>query len=1062
MAEQRFHVGTNDCSMVTSPTGEEAMSLPTSPTTRDRLVQRLQEDLIGPRDVVERLVPRPSDVYLTGILWPKNTALAPEEDERLAAGSDGQEGSDDAEDQSQAKSFPMRRTSTAGVSFAAASSSQSTPTVSAHIRFGLYEQHEIDGRKLWVRKPVSHTITGIGLESGNQDIPVPVDGLSGLRLNVHAVRFADGMLATITLVNGSTPEVPGRAAIERCTAFQVELSIVPEQNTKLISRPSRRAPVDEDDWSSALLYRNAKEYAVGHTCSADWVEVPASPEQAALVKITWIPASVVHAVSPEGDEVFRDLKAGALDPLSAEWISHAFKPDLLTGLRRLPSAYESWIEKQEKLIPSLPEEFASIAVKHMQEAKLISARMQAGIRFLETSDPALEAFQLANLAMNTQRNWAGLGNLKWRPFQLAFFLLTLESSAISDHPDRSVMDLLWFPTGGGKTEAYLGLIAFVAFHRRLSRPNPDDGSGVAVLMRYTLRLLTTQQFIRAAAMICACEAIRREKIPIVTGKRLGKEQFSIGLWVGDGATPNSRQSAFESWRDSSKASAKQLVHCPCCQTPLTHVQNAATDCVTVLCNNQTCLLNGERLPVWTVDEDVYAYRPTLLIGTVDKFAQIVRKQDTAALFSVNGTAQPQLIVQDELHLISGPLGTVTGLYETAIDLILSAQGSKPKIIGSTATIRRASEQVSALFDRTTCQFPTPGLDADNSGFTVVDRNLPGRLYLGATTAGRSAKFTLQAVAASLLQTASAETDPAAKDAYWTLVTYFNSLRELGGALVLMQDDVHDQIQLLATARQEQARKLESVQELTSRESQAKIREMLETLAHPAGHDEAVDTVLATNMVSVGVDISRLGLMIVNGQPKTMAEYIQATSRVGRSVVPGVVVPVLNNAKPRDRSHFESFKTWHNTIYREVEATSVTPFASRARDRALHAVLVAAVRHLVPSRIGNPVLDDTSIAAAEALIDKIAARANRVDPLEMDVKGELTEKLKRWIRRAPQEYWNHHRASTSLLQAAEQAAALRAAGRSPGQAWPTLNTMRGVEPSTNYRLVEGLRKNNGQQ
>ncbi len=1038
------------------------MSLPTPTTTRNRLVQRLQEDLIGPRDVAERLVPRPSDVYLTGILWPKNTALAPEEDERLAAGSDGQEGSDDAEDQSQAKSFPMRRTSTAGVSFAAASESKSAPTVSAQIRFGLYEQQEIDGRTLWVRKPVAQTITGIILEPGNQDISVPVDGLSGLRLNIHAVRFADGMLATITLVNGSTPEVPGRAAVERCTAFQVELAIAPEQNTRLISRPSRRAPVDEDDWSSALLYRNAKEYAVGHTCSADWVEVPASPGQAALVKITWIPASVVHAVSPEGDEVFRDLKSGMLDPLSAEWIAHASRPDLLTGLRRLPSAYESWIEKQEKLIPSLPEEFSSIALKHMQEAKLVSARMQAGIRFLETSDSAVEAFQLANLAMNTQRNWAGWGNLKWRPFQLAYFLLTLESSATSDHPDRSVMDLLWFPTGGGKTEAYLGLIAFVALHRRLSRSNPDDGAGVAVLMRYTLRLLTTQQFIRAAAMICACEAIRRQKIPTTVGKKLGREQFSIGLWVGEGATPNSRKSAFETRQDPGKASAKQLVQCPCCRKPLSYVQNNAADCVTVICNEQSCLMNGDRLPVWTVDEDVYAFRPTLIIGTVDKFAQIVRNPDTAALFSVGGRAQPQLIVQDELHLISGPLGTVTGLYETAIDLILSSQGSKPKIIGSTATIRRASEQVSALFDRKTCQFPTPGLDADNSGFTVVDRSLPGRLYLGVTTAGRSAKFTLQAVAASLLQTASAEADDVAKDAYWTLVTYFNSLRELGGALVLMQDDVHDQIQLLANFRNEQARKLDSVEELTSRETQARIREMLEILEYKAGDDEAVDVVLATNMVSVGVDIARLGLMIVNGQPKTMAEYIQATSRVGRSAVPGVVVPVLNNAKPRDRSHFESFKTWHNTIYREVEATSVTPFASRARDRALHAVLVAAVRHLVPSRIGSPALDAASIAAAEALIDKIAARANRVDPLEVDVKDELTARLRRWIRRAPQEYWNHHRPGTSLLQAAEDAAALRASGRSPGQAWPTLNTMRGVEPSTNYKLVEGLRKNNGQQ
>src|SRR6201999_1073489 len=154
----------------------------------------------------------------------------------------------------------------------------------------------------------------------------------------------------------------------------------------------------------------------------------------------------------------------------------------------------------------------------------------------------------------------------------------------------------------------------------------------------------------------------------------------------------------------------------------------------------------------------------------------------------------------------------------------------------------------------------------------------------------------------------------------------------------------------------------------------------------------LDVVLATNMLSVGVDIPRLGLMLVNGQPKTMAEYIQATSRVGRGAVAGLVVPVLNSAKPRDRSHFETFRTWHSTLYREVEATSVTPFASRARDRALHAVLVAVVRHLVANRLNSPVLDDVSIASAEELIKQVANRARRVDPFETDVETELQERL----------------------------------------------------------------------
>lgn len=683
--------------------------------------------------------------------------------------------------------------------------------------------------------------------------------------------------------------------------------------------------------------------------------------------------------------------------------------------------------------------------------------MRAGADFLAADANAADAFRLANLVMNTQRNWSEKSDLRWRPFQLGFLLLTLQSSVRGDHEHRGVMDLLWFPTGGGKTEAYLGLIAFIAFYRRLSSANADDGAGVAVIMRYTLRLLTTQQFIRAAALICACEAVRRGKIRTSLASRLGSIPFAIGLWVGGDATPNTRQAAFDSLKDATKSSPRQLTDCPCCTKPLSYTQRRATDPVHVTCTTAGCSLSAaEPLPVWTVDQDVYAFRPTLLIGTVDKFAQIVRKKETSALFAVNAGMQPQLVLQDELHLISGPLGTLAGLYESALDLILSANGTRPKIIGSTATIRRAAEQVEALFDRDTCQFPPPGLTAADSGFTVTDPALPGRRYIGVTTAGRSAKFTLQAVSASLLQTSLAGLPAAERDYYWTLVAYFNSLRELGGALVLMQDDVYDTIGLIAKARAgELERNLKSVEELTSRRSQKEIRDMLSQLKRRAGDDAAVDVLLATNMISVGVDIERLGLMLVNGQPKTMAEYIQATSRVGRGRVPGLVVAALNNGKPRDRSHYETFRTCHATLYREVEATSVTPFASRARDRALHAVLVAIVRHVVPGMLQSPALDDQAIDRVRDLIDRVAARASRVDVMETEVGPELRDLLKKWTRRAPKEYWNRFVKDT-LLQSAEEAAAKRASGRGVGQAWPTPNSMRGVEPSTNYRLAEVLR------
>jgi hypothetical protein len=1020
---------------------------------REKMLSRLREDLVGPRALNEILAARPSDVYLTGILWPKNTALAPEEDERLAVAPGEEEGGDDAEDQAQPQAVTMRRPSTAGLSFAV--SGKAVPEAIVHVRFAMYLPTDEEGKTRWKRVQHAPDPIKAELQSGSRDIPIISGEVSGLRLNVRCVPFSEGILATITLVNDLTPEEPGRAEIERVTLFQVSLEIEPSPGTKLIARPARRAPVDDEDWSSALLYNDAHEYAAGHTCSASWTKNAGDSQSALRVMTSWIPEAIVPAVSPDGDAVFRSLAKDGNDPLSARWLAGAGKEQLHVGLMRLCDAYGNWIAQREQEVATFEARLRQVGQRHIADATDVRRRMIGGADFLQRSDQARDAFQLANTAMSIQREWSGQGALRWRPFQLGFILLALESTAEDSHPDREVMDLLWFPTGGGKTEAYLGLIAFVAFYRRLIAKVPDDGAGVAVIMRYTLRLLTTQQFTRAAAMICACEAIRRGIISTRYTGRLGSQPFGIGLWVGSDATPNTRQAAFDSLTDRSKSSPRQLTKCPCCMQKLDYMQQQPTDAVSVSCSNTACNLYGWSLPVWAVDEDVYAFRPTLLIGTIDKFAQIVRRPNVASLFNVGGPAQPQLILQDELHLISGPLGTLAGLYESALDLILSACGARPKIIGSTATIRRAPDQVLALFDRRTCQFPPAGLAAANSGFTVIDEALDGRLYVGVTTAGRSAKFTLQAVAASLLQTAAGGLSQQERDAYWTLVSYFNSLRELGGALVLMQDDVHDTIRLIAGARSETPRTLGAVEELTSRRSQEDIRDMLQTLEYPAGHAAAIDTVLATNMLSVGVDIARLGLMLVNGQPKTMAEYIQSTSRVGRGRVPGLVVTVLNSAKPRDRSHFETFRTWHATLYREVEATSVTPFASRARDRALHAVLVAVVRHLVGGRLSSPALDDASIAAAEQLIARVSERARRVDPFETDVEAELLERLARWIRRAPQQYWND-RSRTSLLQSAENAAALRASGRIVGQAWPTPNTMRGVEPATNYRLAEALR------
>lgn len=1037
---------------------------------RDLLVRRLNEDLVGPRQEGETLFDRPSDVYLTGILWPQRTEMTGEDDDTLATG--GMTGGGDGES-NEADSVPVnsiQKPCVAGISFCVFGE---VAAADIRVRFGRYSLKEIEKRKQWDRRQINVKLTSIELAAGSRVLQLSdIDpDAAGAQLHIRSIPLDGKLLITVSLMN-MTPPGEGRDDLEMASMLQTSLHIEPSEGTLLVPKPTSRNTSessdqsDADERSNSLLFRNVYEFASGHVCAASWGTV--SDGFGALpttewVATTWIPSSIVSGVNPNGHEVFATLGGNGFDPLSAMELAKADTKALRAGLVAVCDCYGEWSKRQENLLTEITGFHRAAVRANLDQCANVLGRMQRAVDEI-CGDPVLtQAFRLSNLAMHSQHQWdpekSKYGDLRWRPFQLGFLLLSAVSASKSDHIDREVMDLLWFPTGGGKTEAYLALIAMVAFYRRLSS-GAGKGAGVAALMRYTLRLLTTQQFARSAAMILACEAIRTGRIASQEASSLESlAPFSIGLWVGGEASPNSRANAYASLQGARElASPEQLALCPACQTKIRWTQASVASPVIPRCESKGCVLEGP-LPVWTVDEDVYDQRPTLLVGTVDKFAQIVRRPETNGLFDMGGDSTPDLIIQDELHLISGPLGTVAGTYESAFDILFSKDGRYPKVIGSTATIRRASEQVLDLFDRSACQFPPPAINHDDSGFAVLDPKSTGRRYVGVSTAGRSAKFTLQAVAASLLQSAAgAFTSDSTRDPYWTLIGYFNSLRELGGALVLMQDDVSDSIRLFSAARGENAstRTIHNVEELTSRRTQEEILQMLGRLAIRAGQPGALDTVLATNMVSVGVDIPRLGLMLVNGQPKAIAEYIQATSRVGRGSVSGLVVAVLNNAKARDRSRFETFSGWHQTLYRDVEATSVTPFASRARDRALHAALVAAVRHLAPGMLNNPVLNDAAITKAEELIDLIVERAGRIDPEETAVRYELDKKLDQWVTRAPEYYWQDGKENTSLLLSAERAAWKKALGKKPGSAWPTLNSMRTVETGTPFRLAPVLK------
>lgn len=1035
---------------------------PTAHAVRASLVSRLDEDLVGPMDRDEVLEDRPSDVYLTGILWPRDVRMGAEDDDGGTADSEG----DDVT--AGATVVGQQRPCSMGVSFATVSSEvQHHVTVTVDVADYLPVETTRDGRPAtrWQRRAHLHRIECELPTNGAVARRIDLAG-SAVHLELH-VRSVDtprdGRLSTVTLINRSNPAERDRLTLESLTLFQASMTIHPSEGTALVPRPHADKAVDEEAESARLLYRDHLEFAVGHQCSAYW---SSSGATASEVRSTWIPRTFVPAFRDEGDAVFGELVA--TQSLSARRLALASSAELETTLQELVDCYSQWISSLDTATVTLPDELKGIAHRHIAACRGVRDRMQKGAETVTASQRMTTAFQLANAAMALQHSWKRgadgrqLSGLVWRPFQLGFVLLAAESTCNSESDDRETLDLLWFPTGGGKTEAYLAIISMLAWFRRLDPDDRTGGGGNAAVMRYTLRLLTSQQFERATALILACEAIRQGRAAdFSTSARENAPPFSIGLWVGADATPNSFTDAIASRTGRERPSPEQLDTCPACGGRLRWDYDVRAECVRPHCPDPACLLGPDfgRWPVCTVDDDLYRTRPTLVIGTVDKFAQLPFRANVADLFGFQTCDATDLVIQDELHLISGPLGTVVGIYETAFDWLLVKRRQRPKVIGSTATIRRAQDQVGALFDRKSCQFPPPGLTYENSGFAVVDQEgMRDRLYVGVTTAGRSAKFVLQAVAGSLLQASGPHGWSAAgnRDGYATLLAYFNSLRELGGAIVQVLDDVPDSIEAYAVRRGETKRELGNPEELTSRVPQKEIIAALARLGRTIADPDCVDVVLATNMVSVGVDVPRLGLMLVNGQPKTRSEYIQATSRVGRSSYPGLVVDVMNAAKARDRSHFETFVGWHQSLYRDVEATSVTPFASRARDRALRAVLVAMIRHHVSAMRDIPNLSSATDAALRDVVSEIDRRVKAVDPREADeTSHDIDRALQDWDARAPKYYLNRWRPRESLMQDAEAFARRVASGRIPERAWPVMNNMRSVEASTRFKLVERL-------
>jgi helicase-like protein len=1038
----------------------EPVAPATSLEVRSRLVDALRLDLVGPwagHAYADEKLPGwvyPSNWYLTGFLIPVATppdrAADDDEQEELGVAEPGGLAEESAEERKAAKKgyFP----SSMGVSFLVGKLANS---IDVAVRWGEYQKAEIqgeDGKPLavWQRSPREVKVT-VQLAGAAGPVKLSVPDSGGLELHtverlVAAEELADRLppgsrSVSVFLVNHRPPdeEYPDRALV-----FQAELEV--RCGEPFVPRPDLRGSLaaEWDEQVADLHYADAPEYATGHGVSADW-EV--AERACRRIVTTWIPSAEVEktaTVAVKGVELSMEALGTLADGAAAD-----------VALHPLVERYRGWLTAQQASVAALPAKRRETAEELLRNATIAADRIERGIAVLTRDADALDAFRMANraVAKALRQRLKPEKPPTWRAFQLAFILLNLPGLADPKDPHRDTVDLLFFPTGGGKTEAYLGLAAFAMVLRRLRNPAGQGlaGAGVSVIMRYTLRLLTLDQLSRAAGLVCALE-LEREK----DEARYGTWHFEIGLWVGKAATPNVMGRVGDGRSDTalvkvrqfqndptSKPSPIPLETCPWCGTRFKPASfTLQPDAVRprelrIVCSNIECEFTRDRpLPILAVDEPIYRRLPAFLIATVDKFASLPWTAQVGALLGgadrqdatgFYGAAEPghgrplparlpppDLVIQDELHLISGPLGTMAGLYETAIEALavreLDGHPVKPKIVASTATVRRAQDQIQALFARPLTQvFPPPGPTRRDSFFAraVPSSEVPARLYLGVASQGRNPKVLMRKAWLALMGAAEKayrdagghknEKNPA--DSYMTVLGYFNALRELGGARRILEEEVQNTIKAYGARRRigespglfQDRKTFSEVMELTSRVTTDKVAEARRRLECGFHEKQRVDCAIATNMISVGLDVQRLGLMVVLGQPKTHAEYIQATSRVGRDDArPGLVVTLLNVHKPRDRSHYERFRYYHETFYRSVEAGSVTPFSARALDRGFAGAMVGLARHAQaeltpPSGAGK--IADVRAVLEQQLVEVFRARVEQQPIADEDERNE---------------------------------------------------------------------------
>jgi len=1039
----------------------------------------------------------PFNCYTTGILYPAGTVYETNDDDE--ADSDDNE----ASLASSTKKTRYQPPSSMGFSFYIDESTQSIRVFFSG--FSFTKAGKVYNRQTWKRNAL--------VDDGGEEIEVALTESSRFTVmnsralvDVKVRPHGTGKIVTVSLSNISSQQKsekePERDATAKNSIFQSELRCyVSSDFLKDYPRVSHSL-LSEEERELELRYKDERVYAIGHGVAVDWKV----DEHTTEFFSDFMPTVEVPQVTANTAKANKVLNFSFLKSIDCD-------EAVFSELSEFIDNYEDWIDSQIELAETGTSEEIKVAqriVERMEEAK---QRMRSGVSRLRNDDCAQKAFALANKAMLMQMELNGPPKngvqYSWRPFQLAFVLLALESSIDEDNDFRDCVDLIWFPTGGGKTEAYLGVMALVFVYRRLRYKN--SGGGTAAIMRYTLRLLTSQQFIRACKVVSALEIMRTKS------EELGEEPFSVGLWLGSASSPNTFKQSLEAL-ENRNYSKFVLQECPWCSTPFSHDNfSISENSFSFKCHHEGCELakaTKNTIPFNVVDEALYSSPPTLLIATVDKFARLPWEDRAVSFFGGAINRPPELVIQDELHLISGALGSIVGLYEVGFETILVSRGVYPKFIASTATIRQAKEQVQALFGREkSAVFPPVGIRQKDSYFAkeVPIAEKPGRLYVGYMAFGQTRTSCLEHLAAALVSASNAcFEDPELKDAWWTQMVYHGSLKGVGNSRTNFQSGVpkvqssmlfnefmkqleqtdlsaanslrsdksarssaffngvvpktllgnKDNVELFQRffpARQLRVKSLTSNQ---TAEENAQVFQDLKASYENKAH--SIDSVLATNMVSVGLDEPRLALMVINGQPLTTAEYIQASSRVGRGNTPGIVFTNYYKTQARSLSHYENFRAYHKSFYRYVEPSSITPFTHQVRKRALHASLVSAFRHAEGGLLKNS--DAQELTYDNPLTQKIIRlMKTRIRSALVGDKTEtklLLEECEEHIARLIREWEKEASSATNLRyrskdKSAESLLVSFDDTKTKTGLWETLNSMRNVEKTGLFEVDGGL-------